>query len=74
MVKVWPALGPVRLRKERRRSRFSARGRWFSSAVEGSTQAEDGVFGNEAGDVVDVAVGVVAGAAAVQPEGLVDAE
>ncbi len=35
---------------------------------------EDGVFGDEAGDVVDVAVGVVAGAAAVEPDGLVDAE
>ena len=35
---------------------------------------EDGVWRNEAGDVVDVAVGVVAGAAAMQPEGLVDAE
>ena len=29
---------------------------------------------DEAGDVVDVAVGVVAGAAAVEPDGLVDAE
>ena len=35
---------------------------------------EDGVFADEAGDVVDVAVGVVAGAAAVEPDGLVDAE
>ena len=35
---------------------------------------EDGVFGDEAGDVVDVAVGVVPGAAFVQPDGLVDAE
>ena len=35
---------------------------------------EDGVFGDEAGDVVDVAVGVVAGAASVEPDGLVDAE
>ena len=40
----------------------------------GLDAGEDGVFGDEAGDVVDVAVGVVAGAAAVQPEGLVDAE
>ena len=30
--------------------------------------------GDEAGDVVDVSVGVVAGAASVEPEGLVDAE
>ena len=35
---------------------------------------EDGVFGDEAGDVVYVAVGVVAGAAFVEPDGLVDAE
>ena len=35
---------------------------------------EDGVFADEAGDVVDVAVGVVAGAAFVEPDGLVDAE
>ena len=34
---------------------------------------EDGVFGDEAGDVVDVAVGVIPGAASVEPEGLVDA-
>ena len=40
----------------------------------GLDAGEDGVFRDEAGDVVDVAVGVVAGAAAVQPEGLVDAE
>ena len=40
----------------------------------GFDAGEDGVFGDEAGDVVDVAVGVVAGAAAMQPEGLVDAE
>ena len=40
----------------------------------GLDAGEDGVFGHEAGDVVDVAVGVVAGAAAVQPEGLFDAE
>src|ERR1017187_6801706 len=33
----------------------------------GFDAGEDGVFGDEAGDVVDVAVGVVAGAAAVQP-------
>jgi hypothetical protein len=35
---------------------------------------EDGVFGDEAGDVVDVSVRIVARAAAMQPEGLVDAE
>ena len=35
---------------------------------------KDGVFCYEAGDVIDVAVGVVAGAAAVEPEDLVDAE
>ena len=35
---------------------------------------EDGVGGYEAGDVVDVAVGVVAGATAVEPDGLLDAE
>ena len=36
---------------------------------------EDGVvLGDEAGDVVDVTVGVVAGAAAVEPDGLLDAE
>ena len=35
---------------------------------------EDGVFSDEASDIVDVAVGVVAGAAAVEPEGLHDAE
>jgi hypothetical protein len=35
---------------------------------------EDGVLSYKASDVVDVAVGIVAGAAAVQPEGLLDAE
>ena len=35
---------------------------------------EDCVFGYEAGYVVDVSVGVVAGTTAVQPESLVDAE
>ncbi len=35
---------------------------------------EDLVFADEAGDVVDVAVGVVAGAAFVEPEDLFDAE
>lgn len=44
----------------------------------GFDAGEDGVLtidgGDEAGDVVDVAVRVVAGAAAVEPEGLVDAE
>ena len=35
---------------------------------------EDGVFVDETGDVVDVAVGVVAGTAFVEPDGLVDAE
>jgi hypothetical protein len=35
---------------------------------------EDGVGADEAGDVVDVAVGVVAGAAAVEPDGALDAE
>src|ERR1035441_3135146 len=45
----------------------------------GLRAGEDGVSlvigsGDEAGDVVDVAVGVVAGAAAMEPEGLVDAE
>ena len=40
----------------------------------GLDAGEDGVVGDEAGDVVDVAVGVVAGDAAVEPDGLVDAE
>ena len=40
----------------------------------GLDAGEDLVFGDEAGDVVDVAVGVVAGAAFVEPEGLFDAE
>ena len=40
----------------------------------GLDAGEDGVGRDEAGDVVDVAVGVVAGAAAGEPEGLVDAE
>ena len=40
----------------------------------GLDDGEDGVLGDEAGDVVDVAVGVVAGDAAVQPEDLLDAE
>ena len=35
---------------------------------------EDGVLANEAYDVVDVAVRVVAGAAAIEPEDLLDAE
>src|ERR1035437_94986 len=37
-------------------------------------RGEDGVLGDESGDVVDVAVGVVASAAAVEPEGLLDTE
>ena len=36
--------------------------------------SEDLVFADEAGDVVDVAVGVVAGAAFVKPDDLFDAE
>ena len=40
----------------------------------GLDAGEDGVGRDEAGDVVDVAVGVVAGTAAREPEGLVDAE
>jgi len=40
----------------------------------GLDAGEDGVFGDEAGDVVDVAVRVVAGCAPVEPENLVDAE
>ena len=40
----------------------------------GLDAGEDLVFGYEAGDVVDVAVGVVAGAALVEPEDLFDAE
>ncbi len=59
---------PSRLRKLWRRSRFSARGRWFSSWVVGLDAGEDFVFGDEAGDVVDVAMRVVAGAAFVEPE------
>ena len=35
---------------------------------------DDLVFADEARDVVDVAVGIVAGAAAVEPEDLLDAE
>ena len=35
---------------------------------------DDLILGDEARDVVDVAMGVVAGAAAVEPEDLVDAE
>ncbi len=40
----------------------------------GLDAGEDGVFSDEAGDVVDVAMGVVAGGAPVEPENLVDAE
>ena len=40
----------------------------------GLDAGEDGVGRDEAGNVVNVAVGVVAGAAAGEPEGLVDAE
>ena len=40
----------------------------------GLDAGEDGVFPDEAGDVVDVAVGVVSGGAAVEPEGVFDAE
>ncbi len=40
----------------------------------GFDAGEDGVVGDEAGDVVDVAVGVVAGGAAVEPDDLIDAE
>lgn len=40
----------------------------------GLDAGEDLVFVDEAGDVVDVAVGVVAGAAFVEPDDLFDAE
>ena len=40
----------------------------------GLDTGEDGVWRDEAGDIVDVAVGVVAGTAAREPERLVDAE
>lgn len=40
----------------------------------GFDAGDEGVVGDEAGDVVDVSVGVVAGGAAVEPDGLVDAE
>jgi len=40
----------------------------------GLDAGEDFVFGDEAGDVVDVAVGVVAGAALVEPEDFFDAK
>ena len=40
----------------------------------GLDAGEDFIFVDEAGDVVDVAVGVVAGAAFVEPEDLFDAE
>ncbi len=40
----------------------------------GLDAGEDLVFGDEAGDVVDVAVGVVAGAALVEPESFFDAQ
>jgi hypothetical protein len=40
----------------------------------GFDAGEDGVFGDETGDIVDVAVGVVASAAAMEPESLGDAE
>jgi hypothetical protein len=40
----------------------------------GLDTGEDLVFGDEAGDVVDVAVGVVAGAAFVEPENLFNAQ
>ena len=40
----------------------------------GLDAGEDFVFGDEAGDVVDVAVGVVASAALVEPEDFFDAE
>ena len=40
----------------------------------GLDTGEDFIFADEAGDVVDVAVGVVAGAAFVEPEDLFDAQ
>ena len=40
----------------------------------GLDAGEDFIFADEAGDVVDVAVGVVAGAALVKPEDFFDAE
>ena len=40
---------PCRLRAERRRSRFSARGMWFSSAVLGSTQVRMVFVGRRSG-------------------------
>ena len=55
---------------------FEVLGQWEMVLVSGVglDAGEDGVGCDEAGNVVDVAVGVVAGASAMQPESLVDAE
>ena len=55
-------------------SRFSASGRWLSSAVFGSVTVTIVYGTHETSDVVYVAVGIVAGDAAIHPQHLVDAE
>ncbi len=65
---------PSSVRAALRRSRFSASGSWFGSLVSGSTAVTIVAGADEAGDVVDVAVGVVAGNAAAEPDHLIDAE
>ena len=70
MVYGWPCGS----RAARSRSRFSASGRWLSSAVFGSVTVTIVVGTNETGDVVYVAMGIVSGYAAIHPQHLVDAE
>ena len=57
-----------------RRARFSASGSWLGSVVSGSTAVRMVSGATKRRDVVDVAVGVVAGDAAAEPEDLVDAQ
>jgi hypothetical protein len=64
----------VEVRAAFSRARFSASGSWFGSFVFGSTAVTIVVRPTKRRDVVDVAVGVVAGDAAIQPDDLIDAE
>ena len=65
---------PSSVRAALRRARFSASGAWFGSLVSGSTAVNNRRRRDKAGDVVHVAVRIVAGDAAIEPEHLVDAE
>ncbi len=65
---------PSRVRAALSRARFSLSGAWLGSLAFGSTAATIVVGADETRNVVHVAVGVVAGDAAIEPNDLIDAE